>query len=98
MRTLRSIAAFATALAAQAVAAPTIGGCPVFPANNHWNTPVDTLPVHPFSNSWIATMGTATKLHPDWGTNPADFYGIPYITVTTTGGGAQPMIPICPDT
>ena len=73
--------------------APTIGGCPVFPANNHWNTPVDTLPVHPFSNSWVATIGTATKLHPDWGTDPADFYGIPYITVAA----GEPLVPVCPD-
>jgi hypothetical protein len=24
---------------------PTIGGCQVFPTDNYWNTPVDTLPV-----------------------------------------------------
>ena len=24
--------------------APVIGGCPVFPADNYWNTPIDTLP------------------------------------------------------
>ena len=37
---------FVIALPALAAAAPTIAGCPVFPANNYWNTPVDALPVH----------------------------------------------------
>ena len=31
--------------AGSAGAQQTIGGCPVLPANNIWNTPVDTLPV-----------------------------------------------------
>ncbi|MFZ3322000.1 MAG: hypothetical protein WA190_06475 [Usitatibacter sp.] len=64
-----------------ALAAPTVGGCPVFPSNNYWNTPVDTLPVHASSNTWVSSIGTSTKLHPDWGNVLADNYGIPYMTV-----------------
>ena len=75
-------------------APPTISGCPVFPANNYWNTPIDTLPVHASSGIWVSTIGTATKLHPDWGNVLSDNYGIPFVTVTA----AQPKVPICPDT
>jgi len=73
-----------------AFASPTIGGCPVFPANNYWNAPVDSLPLHPSSAAWVASVGAATNLHPDWGNVLADNYGIPYATV----GAAQPTVPI----
>ncbi|MCP4429128.1 MAG: hypothetical protein GY803_31975, partial [Chloroflexi bacterium] len=33
---------------------PQIAGCDIFPADNIWNTPVDTLPVHPNSANYIA--------------------------------------------
>jgi hypothetical protein len=81
------------ALAAlEANAVPGVGGCQVFPSNNYWNTPIDTLPVHASSAAWVSTIGDATKLHPDWGNVLADNYGIPFITVT----GAQPLVPIVP--
>ena len=86
MRNAASAAAFAMFLAVQGPAwavPPTIGGCPVFPANNYWNTPVDTLPVHPSSASVGGThRATPRKLHPDWGNVLADNYGIPFVTVT----------------
>ena len=31
----------------------SLGGCLVYPANNVWNTPVDTLPVHTHSADFI---------------------------------------------
>ncbi|MBL8524942.1 MAG: hypothetical protein JNN20_14725 [Betaproteobacteria bacterium] len=86
----------ALALAASSLqvlaAPPSIGGCQILPANNYWNTPVDTLPVHPSSAAWIASIGGAQGvnrgLHADWGNNPNAGgvneiveYGIPYITV-----------------
>src|SRR6185503_3360340 len=80
------IAAPAFAIAAP----PTVGGCQVFPANNYWNTPVDTLPLHPSSFAWTSTIGLAAKLHPDWGNVVADYFGIPYTTVTS----AQPLVPV----
>jgi hypothetical protein len=73
-----------------ALSAPTVGGCPVFPANHYWNTPVDTLPVHASSAAWVASIGATTRLHPDWGNVLADNFGIPFATVT----GAQPRVPI----
>jgi hypothetical protein len=77
---------YATAFAAP----PTVGGCQVFPTDNYWNTPVDQLPIHPNSNAWVASIGTASHLHADWGNVLADNYGIPFVTVT----GAQPLVPI----
>jgi hypothetical protein len=67
-----------------AIAAPTLGGCPVFPSDNYWNTPVDALPLHPSSATWVNSIGASTKLHPDWGNVLADNYGIPYMTVDGT--------------
>jgi hypothetical protein len=77
-------------LASSAHAAPTIGGCPVFPANNYWNTPVDTLPLHSSSATWVSSIGASTRLHPDWGNVLSDYYGIPFVTVA----GTQPPVPI----
>jgi hypothetical protein len=93
-KTALAAALAAAVLGGTAVAAPTIGSCPVLPANNYWNTPVDTLPVHESSGLWVNSIGAATKLHPDWGLGPpTDNYGIPYATVT----GAQPLVQILPD-
>jgi hypothetical protein len=61
---------------------PIIGGCPVFPGNNIFNTPIGALPVDPSSDAYITTIGTAKKLHLDLGQTvdqqAVDFYGIPY--------------------
>ena len=73
-----------------AFAAPTVGGCAVFPANNYWNTPVDTLPLHPSSTTWVNSVGATTRLHADWGNVLADNYGIPFVIVP----GTQPGVPI----
>ncbi len=69
-------------LATPSGAAPAIGGCPVFPPDSIWNTRVDTLPVHPQSAAWVATIGSAKPLHPDFGTVYAGApNGIPYVVV-----------------
>jgi hypothetical protein len=61
---------------------PVVGGCPVFPASFIFNTPIDTLPVDPNSDAYIASIGGTGKLHLDLGTQTdptaSDFYGIPY--------------------
>ena len=54
----------------------------MFPANNVWNVPVDTLPVDASSAAYVANMqGATARLHADWGNNPADYYGIPFVVV-----------------
>jgi uncharacterized repeat protein (TIGR01451 family) len=70
------------------VAAPQIGGCPVFPANNIWNIPIDTLPVDSNSDAYVNSIGSDTEFHPDFGSDPT--YGIPYVVVPQ----GQPKVPI----
>ena len=77
--------------AAVGIGAPTNGAL-AFPASNPWNTDVSTAAVDPNSANIIASIGTATGLHPDFG---AGLYnggpiGIPYVTV----GGTQTKVPI----
>ena len=65
---------------------PSIGGCPVQPADNIWNTRIDQLPVHPSSSTWVSTIGASAPLHPDFGGglwNGAPI-GIPFVTVSGT--------------
>jgi len=61
--------------------APSIGACPVLPSDNIWNTAIDQLPVSTSSSTWVATIGSTSPLHPDFGPDP---YGIPFITVPGT--------------
>ncbi|MGH8526965.1 MAG: hypothetical protein ACREXY_23000, partial [Gammaproteobacteria bacterium] len=54
--------------------------CTVFPADSIWNTRVDSLPVHPESATWVASMRAgSTNLHPDFG---PPSYGLPYDVVS----------------
>lgn len=56
------------ALSGPALAAgPTVGNCPVFPADNVWNTPIDTLPVHDRSADYVASIGAGAPLKADFG-------------------------------
>ncbi|MGN6575225.1 MAG: hypothetical protein ACTHKG_06025 [Nocardioides sp.] len=57
--------------------------CPVFPADNYWNTDVRGLPVHPRSRAWLSHMSTDRNLHPDFGPSYGDGpdYGIPITVV-----------------
>src|SRR5688572_16072642 len=83
--------AFALALAAPptaGAAAPAVGGCAVFPAENVWNARVDGLPVHAQSDAFVASIGADRGLHPDFGTNPD--YGIPYVVVPS----GQATVPV----
>jgi hypothetical protein len=68
-----------------------LGGCPLFPPNNIWNVPIDTLPVDSNSAAYISTIGANVGLHPDFGT----FWkgapiGIPFIVVPHD----QPLVDI----
>lgn len=59
---------------------PTLGGCPVFPADNVWNTRIDKLPVDPLSAQFVATIGGDKSLHPDFGSGMINGvpWGIPF--------------------
>ncbi|HUR32416.1 MAG TPA: hypothetical protein VM032_01380 [Vicinamibacterales bacterium] len=79
-------AAFTLSLAGPTFAQQTIGGCSVLPANNIWNTPVDTLPVLSNSATLVNTIGGAKGFHADFGAGTWDGgpIGIPVITVPGT--------------
>jgi hypothetical protein len=64
---------------------PTIGGCPVFPADNPWNTDISGAPVlHDYTDTFPAAM----TLWPDFGGNGE--YGIPFVSVPFS----QPLVPV----
>jgi hypothetical protein len=71
---------------------PTIAGCPMFPADNIWNTRVEGLPLDPHSDNYIDAIGRDTGLHPDFGAGLYDGgpIGIPYTVVA----GDQPLADI----
>jgi hypothetical protein len=66
---------------------PTIGGCPVFPANNPWNQDVSNFPLDPRSDAYISSIGGG-NLQADFGGDGQ--YGIPYEVVPAS----QPKVPI----
>jgi uncharacterized repeat protein (TIGR01451 family) len=73
-------------------AGPALAVCPVFPADNIWNTPVTQLPVDARSNAYVASIGATTGLHPDFGSGIWDGgpMGIPYNTVSSN----PPKVPV----
>lgn len=80
-------------IAPAGAAAPVVQGttCPLFPANNVWNTKITRLPVHAKSRTYIAAMHSSSRnLHPDYG--PAGGsqppYGIPWVVVSPS----QPLV------
>jgi hypothetical protein len=76
-------AALALAATTATAHAPTIGGCPVFPATSVWNRPVDGLPVAAGSARMIAAIGAGDAVHADFGSGLYDgsYIGIPYVVV-----------------
>jgi hypothetical protein len=58
----------------------------MFPANNYWNTRVDTLPLDSRSTAYINSIGRNTGLHPDFGSGLWDGgkIGIPYNIVDSS--------------
>jgi hypothetical protein len=63
----------------------------LFPAGSPWTTDVSGYPVNPLSSRYIASIGSAGYLHPDFGTvwNGAP-NGIPYMVVS----GTQARVPV----
>jgi chitodextrinase len=71
---------------------PSISGCPALPADNVWNTPIDTLPLDLNSSAYIANIGAGIGVHPDFGAGLWDGgpIGIPFNIVS----GSQPRVSI----
>ena len=70
---------------------PNLDGCPIFPADNIWNTRIDSLPVHANSAVYLRTIGLSTTLRADFGSGLWDGgpIGIPYATVGSGQAGAD---------
>jgi hypothetical protein len=69
---------------------PRIGGCPIFPKDNPWNTDVSGYPVdRAASDAYIGSLGAIT-LWPDFGSGQYGDFGIPYGAVAQD----QPLVPI----
>jgi len=84
--TVKLLAAAAVTFAltgSTAAPAPTLGGCPVFPAASVWNQPVDKLPVAANSDTLIRSIGVDAGVHADFGNGLYDGsrIGIPYVVV-----------------
>jgi hypothetical protein len=80
---------------AQAAGTLAVGGCPIFPADNIWNWPVDTLPLDANSATYVNTIGATKTAHADFGSGTWDSgpIGIPYTTVS----GSQARVPVAFD-
>ena len=65
---------------------PTLADCPMFPADNFWNTRVDNLPIHPNSDAWIESIGRDEGFHMDFGSGLWDGgpIGIPFNVVSSS--------------
>jgi hypothetical protein len=85
---MKSTLSLVLLLLAGTASAQSVGTCPIFPANNPWNTRIDSLPVHWNSSKYIANVGATVHLHPDFGSDPS--YGIPWIAV----GASTPFVPV----
>ncbi len=87
-----TVAVSATVAAVASNAAPSIGGCQIFPPNNVWNVPVNTLPLHANSATFVNTIGSNKATHMDFGSGLYEGrpIGIPFVTVP----GTQPKVPI----
>jgi hypothetical protein len=64
---------------------PGAPDCPIFPADNIWNTNISRLPVNSHSAAWLASMDAgSTYLHPDFGPDAGGYpYGMPITFVTS---------------
>ena len=56
---------------------PQISGCPILPADNIWNTPIERLRRSPKSEAYVAKIGAAKSLHPTFGSND----GMPFSVI-----------------
>jgi hypothetical protein len=87
---LGAVGVIAAAAAPAAVAGPVpqAPGCPMFPADSWWHADVSQLPVHPQSDTYVASMGSTKGMHADFGSGVWDGgpIGIPYVVVNGQPG------------
>lgn len=81
-----AISAVAPATAEPMKPGPTLGGCPVFPADNAWNTPIEKLSPDTHSKDYVAAIGAEKPVHPSFGSDLEN--GIP---ITLSGAHVKPV-------
>lgn len=81
-----SLIFFCTAGLPLVAQSPNLNGCAVLPANNVWNTPINTLPVDSNSDAYVNTIGASSPAHPDFGNAAGN--GLPINMVS----GSQPKV------
>jgi len=77
----------ATGLAGTGGPPANLGDCPIFPANDDWNTDVSGLAADATWTTRLSTLVGTAKVHPDFG----DGYGIP-INVVPASQAAVPIV------
>ncbi len=64
-----------------------VRSCPIFPADNPWNSDISANAVRAESAGWVSAVGGG-NLHADFGSDPT--YGIPFTVVA----GSEPLRPM----
>ena len=80
------VLAYTLLASSKAFAQGDIDGCQVFPTNNIWNVPVDSLPLDSNSTTYVNTIGAGAFAHADFGSGLWDGgpIGIPFVAVSGT--------------
>jgi hypothetical protein len=68
------------------------GNCPILPPDNVWHADVSRLPVPAQSSAYVAAIGAAKPLHPDFGAGRLD--GAPFGIPVTTIRPDQARVPV----
>jgi hypothetical protein len=86
-----SVAASPSATAAPKPSSGAAKPCNGFPANNVWRADVSKLPVHKSSSAYVASIGSGSPVHADFGAGMWDGgpIGIPVTTVKSGQAGVK---------
>lgn len=70
-----------------------VGGCKMFPADDAWNLDISGVAVDATWTQKVQTLVGDARIHPDYGVDGQDLYGIPINVVPES----QPLVPIAFD-
>ncbi len=68
----------------------TIGGCPMFPAEDAWNQDISTEPADATWTARLQDLVGDVNIHPDYGGDASELYGIPINVVPES----QPLVDV----
>jgi hypothetical protein len=67
-----------------------VGGCKMFPADDAWNLDISSVAVDATWTQKVQALVGNTRIHPDYGVDGQDLYGIPINVVPEN----QPLVPV----